>query len=95
MYLVACLYNRMASDLVKLAKSKHGEGLIYIIKSLAVITGICKNAAYMKDKPVLEAKIWEIFNILKHTKRIEFEHDTLTILVLLLSRSSLTILGDR
>lgn len=57
-YLVASLYKRMDIDLAKLEKSKYGEGLIYIIKSLTVIHGICKNTTYIADKPVLQAKIW-------------------------------------
>jgi hypothetical protein len=67
-YLVVKLFERIHNDLVKL-EIKRSRELTYILKSLGVIKALTNNVKYQKNKPTLQAKMWEITSLLKSNNR--------------------------
>jgi hypothetical protein len=67
-YLVVKLFERIHNDLVKL-EIKRSRELTYILKSLGVIKALTNNVKYLKNKPTLQAKMWEITSLLKSNNR--------------------------
>lgn len=84
MYLASKMFERINNDLDKI-KQKRSKELMFILRSLGVLRGISINVVYLKDKPKLQERLWDVVHLLDTPRRLDYVNEVLNIIMMLLS----------